>query len=356
MCAASRSRGAALLVAMLVAALVAVIATKVGSHYLLSFRRSSNMLLGDQGYLYLLSAEALAKNVLIADEDREADHLGEAWAQKVEPYVIDGGLLTGQIYDLQARFNVNNLNNPSRESRSRQVAQNYTPEQMIFMRLLRTFDEIEVTEQQAQEITNAAIDWLDADAEPTGFSGAEDDYYADLDIPYRAANRQMLSASELRLVQGMTPELYQALAPHIVALPTLTLINTNTATVNVLRSVERAESGSEYEPQSLEAIQPLLERREEQMQLNTDGIDPGVGGADNQQNSRSGTEGGGGGSNKKNRPKISTNSNYFLFDGLVKLGDLTLPIKSILHREGGDGQAGATKNQVSVIRRSLGSL
>ena len=252
--AANRSRGAALLVAMLVAALVAVIATKVGSHYLLSFRRSSNMLLGDQGYLYLLSAEALAKNVLIADEDREADHLGEAWAQQVEPYVIDGGLLTGQIYDLQARFNLNNLKD---ERPSVQGSRSPAAEQMIFMRLLRTFDEIEVTEQQAQEITNAAIDWLDADAEPTGFSGAEDDYYTDLDIPYRAANRQMLSASELRLVQGMTPELYQALAPHIVALPTRMLINTNTATVNVLRSVEPAESGSQYEPQSLEAIQPF---------------------------------------------------------------------------------------------------
>ncbi len=334
MCAASRSRGAALLVAMLVAALVAVIATKVGSHYLLSFRRSSNMLLGDQGYLYLLSAEALAKNVLLADEDREADHLGEAWAQQVEPYVIDGGLLTGQIYDLQARFNLNNLlsNNPPGPS-----LPSYTAEQMIFMRLLRTFDEIEVTEQQAREITNAAIDWLDTDSEPFGFSGAEDDYYADLDIPYRAANRAMLSASELRLVQGMTPELYQALLPHIVALPTTsTPININTATVNVLRSLARDSSGGELEPLSLAAVQPFLEKREEELKLEPQEFFNAIG--------------------IKGKAELKKTSNYFLFDGLVKLGDLTLPIQSILNRERGGGQAGATKNQVSVIRRSLGSL
>lgn len=341
------SRGAALLVAMLVAALVAVIATKVGSHYILSFRRSSNMLLGDQGYLFLLSAEALAKNVLIADQDKEVDHLGEVWAQQVEPYVIDGGLLTGQIYDLQARFNINNLiNTPAAQPGTPPPPeQNFTAEQIVFIRLLRTFNEIdgiEISVQQAQDITNAAIDWLDADTNPKPFSGAEDEYYADLDIPYRVANREMLSASELRLVRGMTAELYTALLPHIVALPDITTkVNINTATENVLRSLKSEnDGGSVYEPRSLEEIRLELEQREERIQHsinaqpgNPDLNDPPI---------------------SKNYPNASEKTSYFLFDGLVKLGDLTVPVRTVLNRDGGGG--GAAQSQVKVIRRSLGSL
>ncbi len=344
------SRGAALLVAMLVAALVAVVATKVGSHYILSFRRSSNMLLSDQGYLFLLSAEALAKNILIADE-AESDHLGELWAQPVEPYVIDGGLLTGRIYDLQGRFNINSLLKTSpvnNQNPPPQPQQNFTAEQLIFIRLLRTFNEtdgIEISVEQAQDITNAAIDWLDADSIPKPFSGAEDDYYADLDIPYLAANREMLSASELRLVKGMTAELYKALLPHITALPnTDTKVNTNTATENVLRSLKVADDGgSVYEPRSLEDIKLELERRKEQ-------IERGIGDPNNPYPDAEEPF------TEKSYPNASEKTNYFLFEGFVKLGDLTVPVRTVLHRQSGGSTTGATQSEVQVIRRSLGSL
>ena len=47
------------------------------------------------------------------------------------------------------------------------------------------------------------VDWLDEDIDPRPNSGAEDDYYMLQNPPYRAANRLMASASELRLVKGM---------------------------------------------------------------------------------------------------------------------------------------------------------
>lgn len=332
-----RSRGAALVVAMLVAALVAVIAAKVGSHYIFSFRRSAHMLLGDQSYLFLLSAEALAKNVLIADEDKQVDHLGEVWAQQVEPYVIDGGLLTGQIYDLQARFNLNNLHS---ESAPASPPGKSTDTQYVFMRLLRSFEDIEVSEQQAQDITVALIDWLDNNAEPAGFGGAEDGYYTELDIPYRTANRSMLSASELRLVKGMTAELYQALVPHITALPLPTPININTAGEHVLRSLAADPAAGESVPLSPQAVQAVIEMRQEQMTLKPEDFYAAVGT----------------GNDAKTRISIAEASDFYLFEGLVKLGDLTVPIRSVLNRNSGGGTPGSVQSQVSVIRRSLGSL
>ncbi|MGI9286223.1 MAG: general secretion pathway protein GspK, partial [Pseudomonadales bacterium] len=170
-----------------------------------------------------------------------------------------------------------------------------------------------------------------------GFSGAEDDYYADLDIPYRAGNRPMLSASELRLVKGMTPELYQALLPHIVALPPGTAININTATVNVLRSMGSDSAGDQFGPVDLAIIESVLERRQEELQLETEYFLATIG------------------STPAQVPTLENKTNYFLFDGLVKLGDLTVPVKSVLNRDRAR-PGGTAQSQVSVTRRSLGSL
>ena len=39
----------------------------------------------------------------------EVDHLGEVWAQALPTLPIEGGVITGCIRDLQARFNLNNF-------------------------------------------------------------------------------------------------------------------------------------------------------------------------------------------------------------------------------------------------------
>ncbi len=53
-------------------------------------------------------------------------------------------------------------------------------------------------------------------------------------MPYRAAHRMMYTPSELRLVKGVTPTLYNSLQPFVTALPEVTQININTAPAEVL--------------------------------------------------------------------------------------------------------------------------
>jgi general secretion pathway protein K len=68
--------------------------------------------------------------------------------------------------------------------------------------------------------------------------GNEDPYYLAQPVPYRAAKRQFIHVSELRLVKGINGDAYAALAPHVCALPRGTKINVNTASVPVLMTLD----------------------------------------------------------------------------------------------------------------------
>ena len=83
----------------------------------------------------------------------------------------------------------------------------------------------------------AILDWLDPDTDTRFPNGAEDDYYLALDDPYRAANRPFADVSELRLVRGVTAEIYETLKPHVCVLPRRSDINVNTAPPEVLMSL-----------------------------------------------------------------------------------------------------------------------
>ena len=80
---------------------------------------------------------------------------------------------------------------------------------------------------------------IDADINVTYPDGAEDETYLLVEPPYRAANRPMFNISELRLVQGFTPEVIAVLEPHVTALPEETIININTASAAVLRALHQ---------------------------------------------------------------------------------------------------------------------
>jgi type II secretory pathway component PulK len=90
------------------------------------------------------------------------------------------------------------------------------------------------------EITQAILDWLDPDSETRYPNGAEDDYYIELDEPYRAANGPIVDLSELKLIRGVTDEIVAKLEPFLVALPAFTLVNVNTAPKEILRSLSPA--------------------------------------------------------------------------------------------------------------------
>ena len=104
------------------------------------------------------------------------------------------------------------------------------------------------------QLTEAVIDWQDADDEQSGAMGAESSYYQGLAIPYLPPNSLFHSAEELKQVRGFEGAKYQQIAPYVVAFPKRdTTININTAPALVLASLD--------EKLDVIAVQNLLDRR-----------------------------------------------------------------------------------------------
>lgn len=223
----SRQRGMALITVLLVVAVVTVVSAGIIARQQLSIRSSANQLHVRQAWHYALGGETLAKAILQrdlreGDPSAPVDHPGEAWAKARTPFALDeGGALRVQISDLTARFNLNSLLRKGQPNEAA-VAQ--------FRRLLLG---LQIEAPYAERL----LDWLDADDQPSGGYGAEDNQYLLAQPPYRAGNRELKDVSELRLLLEMTEADYQRLSPYVSALPADATLNVNTASARVLASV-----------------------------------------------------------------------------------------------------------------------
>jgi general secretion pathway protein K len=213
----------ALVTALLVVAIATVAAVSMASRQQLDIRRTATLLHGEQAWAYVLGAENWARVVLRRDlSESQIDTLGEDWSTRPPVSFVEGGSIVGRLIDLQSRFNLNNLVLSNGGEDKDAVA--------YYKRLLRI---LELDERLAE----ALVDWIDSDINARFPDGAEDEAYLSLDPPYRAANRPLADASELRLVKGYTAEAVAKLLPHVVALPVRTTINVNTAGAVVLSAV-----------------------------------------------------------------------------------------------------------------------
>lgn len=269
----ARQRGVALVVALLVFALCAILMVGMQSEFNLFHQRVANHLLAEQGDAYLRGAEQLAALALQADHDADQrrggeprDDLREIWARDPTPYPLEeGGWLVGGLEDLQGRFNLNWLvpAEPPESGEPRPPAERLTPAQRVFVRLLQSLGEASLSLDDAIALTLAIGDWVDDNALPLT-AGSEDDAYLGRTPAYRAANRPMASASELRAVTGMNPALFQALLPVVTVWPrdgAASTLNIHTAPLPVLRALG---GGERLEPLSEAEGQALLSRQREE--------------------------------------------------------------------------------------------
>lgn len=92
------------------------------------------------------------------------------------------------------------------------------------------------TEEEAVALMDAVLDWRDADSIKR-LRGAEEADYAAAGLTYKPANAAFQSIEELRLVMGITPALYQRLAPLITIYSRQAGINSQIASREVLRAI-----------------------------------------------------------------------------------------------------------------------
>lgn len=227
----TRQGGIAVITAMFIVAIVATVAAFLALGQQLWLRQSQN--LADRAQAEAVRRGALEWAAIILTEDAKdnsTDDLAEPWALALPPLPAEGGLVTGNISDAQARFNLNNLlreDNVSAEHLS------------VFQRLLESQD-------LPRELAESLVDWLDVNnrVQP---NGAEDLDYLNLEPPYRSANQPLQSVGELRLVKGFDAKAVATLRPFVTALPEATAININTAPPAVFSALFTDLSPSEAE-------------------------------------------------------------------------------------------------------------
>lgn len=110
-------------------------------------------------------------------------------------------------------------------------------------RWIAFFEACGLEEQDAAALVPLLQDWIDKNDEATT-NGAESSYYEQLNPPFMARNGVMFSPDELRLIEGVKPEVYAKIAPHVTLYPQAgavgSRLNVNTATKEALQFLDPA--------------------------------------------------------------------------------------------------------------------
>lgn len=305
-------KGVALITAMLVLALAVTVAASMSFDHQLDIRRVENMISGNQAWSYQNSAEVWAK-VMLTRDDKASSTVDKERLQDLSDQsnaFFDSGLADKDIINIkwsdeQAKFNINNL------------IVNKTVHQVNKKRIQRLFVLLDID----PNIVNTIIDWIDSDMVPTQPYGAEDLYYNQLSPPYLTAGQYMRDISELRLIKGVSAEVYEKLSQYLTALPHGTEINLNTAPSISLAALVDGMSLAKAEDLSvlrdLNSYQHIQEFIS-QVVLN----------------------------NLQFKPEgLSVTSDYFLITGQIKVLSSVRNYNSLLHRK---------DNKVVVLKRTTG--
>lgn len=226
-------KGIALLVTLLILVLIVALAHEV---FRIGAQSAQTGAYGRDSIRCILLAEAgtgAARIALREDaRDNQNDTLDEFWSRAALPITLGDGEVLVTIEDEERKINLNRIMLPNGNAPDDQRL-------AVFQRLLDTLG-------IDRAVADAVVDWLDNDENPR-VGGAESSYYLGLPQPYKAKNDLFDTIGELRLVRGVTAEVFEKLLPF-VTVSSSGLVNINTAPKEVLMSLsagtDLAEGGA----------------------------------------------------------------------------------------------------------------
>jgi len=227
----SSNSGVALITVIFIVALVSSLATAMLTRLAKDIRRSEYNRHQGQLVHFMYGVESWAIGRLKKDKQNDArqgaiDHNKEVWKDKITLALVDNKAnIEANLDDLQGKYNLNNLADKTASA---------TNKKSLFNSHVKYFNRLLVTLEIDTRIADSIIDWLDQDNQVRFPHGAEDSEYLSKTPPYRAANRKLVSFSELNLIKGVTPKIIEQLREHVSILPKSTKINVNTASKEVL--------------------------------------------------------------------------------------------------------------------------
>ena len=176
-----------------------------------------------------------------------------------------GGTLHVKIVDTGSRLNLNALVDPIETSEDLDQTE---AEEFLVALIEKVIAEIELPEGEKfydpRDLARSLIDYIDPNTSALGARGSEDDYYQKQTPPYQAANRPLLSVTELRLVEGFDAKLVDALTPYVTVYPLggRAGLNINTAPPHALTTMYHGTS-TDRRLVSTDSVQQLLKLRDE---------------------------------------------------------------------------------------------
>ncbi|WP_133130586.1 type II secretion system minor pseudopilin GspK [Legionella yabuuchiae] len=215
-----QSRGSALLTALFIMTLVAIAVTAMSTRLHLDIYRTRLTINSDKLYLASQGVTFWAMDLLSnpefnnpLPETTEFPKSNESLYPQINT--------KGRLIDLQARFNLNNL-----QDKRYEVTFNQLLEQVLKS----------INANERKTIVTGTEHWV-MPYKPDRGADRLGGIYKTNKPPYLPSHQPMTSVSEFRLVNGVTANTYQVLLPYITALPEITAININTASKPVLMSL-----------------------------------------------------------------------------------------------------------------------
>ena len=230
----NQSRGAALVIAMLLTALGAAVAVQMIVPLSGWVEREYRARDTQASYTLADAASSWAITVLAADlRLGPIDHYGELWATPLPPTPVEGGTIEGRITDLQSRFNLNNL-----APRGVKSTANITLAKALF-----TQAGVPVS------LVDTLADAIDRD-ELTDDGQSERQRYGHL-----LRNAPLARLADLLDVPGFTDAFVRSLATTVIVLPEASPINSNTASRELIAAAFPAASADSLDKALLRRAQ-----------------------------------------------------------------------------------------------------
>ncbi len=235
-------KGFALLLSLLIVFLLVVIIFEADFQIRADLRAAGNFRDDIKAHYLSRSGIAAGEALLIIDKKNSSlDDLTELWASPIPDYPLGDGLLGGIIVDEERKININKL--------VRQTNSGTKINEGRKKQLERLFQFLDLK----PELVDPIIDWIDNDDTPLPY-GAESSSYQSRDPGYNAKNRPFETLRELRMVQGITQEIFKTIEPHLTVYGN-GKINVNTADRLVLKSID--QDIDESEARRLEEKRPF---------------------------------------------------------------------------------------------------
>ncbi len=241
-----KQKGIALITILVMVALATILAATIAQRQKFMAENTAYLMRQNQSLWYAKSAETFFSELLVEDAENagDVDYLQENWAKPMPAFPVEDGYVTGQLYDESGKFNLNSLVDDSGQ---------------VNVAAKEWFERLLMNAGLNAQLSEAVIDWQDADNETLGPMGAEESYYRGLRNAYLPANSKFHAVEELKMVRGFEGEKYLQIAPYVSAITvTDAKVNINTAPAIVLASL--AES------LDVKTVEAVLEQRQQNME------------------------------------------------------------------------------------------